>query len=253
MSVNPACRSRQTPALSLWRRASLLACTGMAAAVLSACSSAPQAEWQVNAVTAMDSAQRTYLNAENAAAAAELRKARLQTSRAADADALAQIELRQCAMQVASLDWQPCTAFDALRSAASPTQQHYADYLYAQVAPANIAFLPAAQQGIARAGTAAQAQAALQQIQEPLSKLVAAAVTLRRAGEPNQALLEAAIDAASAQGWRRPLLAWLQLQHQWAQQQQLPALVDASALRISLIEHGGQAAPTGQPPAQKQP
>lgn len=250
MSPKPAYRPHPKSFALRGRSASLLACSAWAAAILSACSSAPQAQWQVNAVTAMDSAQASYLNAENAAAAAELRKARLQTSRAGNADALAQIELRQCAMQVASLDWQPCTAFDALRAAATPEQQHYADYLYGKVAPADIALLPAAQQGIARAGTAAQAQAALQQIQAPLSKLVAAAVTLRRAGAPNPALLEAAIDTASAQGWRRPLLAWLQLQHDWAQQQQLPALVQASALRIGLIEQGGQPVPTTDPAPQ---
>lgn len=208
--------------------------------LLSACGSAPkQADWQINTVSAMEQAQTAYLNAEQSAAATELQKARGQTARAADPQALAQIELRQCALQVASLDWQPCRAYEALRAYSTLAQQAYADYLYAHVEPAQIHALPAQQQSIAQASTQQQAQAALEQIQAPLSKLVAAAVTLRRAGAPNQALLETAVNVSSEQGWRRPLLAWLKLQENWAQQQNLEGLQKTSAMRIQLLESHG--------------
>jgi hypothetical protein len=52
---------------------------------------------------------------------------------------------------------------------------------------------------------------------DPLSQLVAAGVLLQT-GKANPAVIAQAIDTASAQGWRRPLLAWLGVQAQRAEQ-----------------------------------
>jgi hypothetical protein len=50
--------------------------------------------------------------------------------------------------------------------------------------------------------------AALAAVEDPLSRLVAAGV-LMRSSRADPAVIATAIDTASAQGWRRPLLAWL--------------------------------------------
>ena len=73
----------------------------------------------------------------------------------------------------------------------------------------------------------------------PLSRLVAAAVLLRR-GDATPASLQTAVDTASAQGWRRPLLAWLGVQALRAEQ--AGAADEAARLRrrIALVEAGGQ-------------
>jgi hypothetical protein len=52
-------------------------------------------------------------------------------------------------------------------------------------------------------------------IDDPLARLVATAVQLQR-GKLSDAEMSAAVDAASAQGWRRPLLAWLGVAQQRA-------------------------------------
>jgi hypothetical protein len=52
---------------------------------------------------------------------------------------------------------------------------------------------------------------ALQDMSDPLARLVGSAVLLQ-AGRANPAVTSLAIDTASTQGWRRPLLAWLQVQ-----------------------------------------
>jgi hypothetical protein len=54
-------------------------------------------------------------------------------------------------------------------------------------------------------------------VDEPLSRLVAAGVLLRR-GQASPAVLALAAETASAQGWRRPLLAWLGAQALRAEQ-----------------------------------
>ena len=51
----------------------------------------------------------------------------------------------------------------------------------------------------------------LKAIADPLSQLVAAGVLLQT-GRASPAVIAQVIDTASAQGWRRPLLAWLGLQ-----------------------------------------
>jgi hypothetical protein len=52
---------------------------------------------------------------------------------------------------------------------------------------------------------------ALQGGEDPLSTLVAAGVLLQT-GKANPAVVEQAVATASAQAWRRPLLAWLGVQ-----------------------------------------
>ena len=57
----------------------------------------------------------------------------------------------------------------------------------------------------------------VQGIEDPQSRLIAAALLLRaRLADP--ATLTLAADTASAQGWRRPLLAWLEAQAYRAEQ-----------------------------------
>ena len=52
---------------------------------------------------------------------------------------------------------------------------------------------------------------------DPLSQLVAAGALLQT-GRASPAVIVQAIDSASGQGWRRPLLAWLGVQAQRAEQ-----------------------------------
>ena len=54
-------------------------------------------------------------------------------------------------------------------------------------------------------------------IADPLARLVAAGAPLQ-AGRLTPADIAAATETASAQGWRRPLLAWLGVQAQRAQE-----------------------------------
>ena len=171
---------------------------------LVACSSTPPApDWQLEAKGSMDRAVAAYLEGNSRVETAELARARAQLSRTGRADLLGTAELLQCATRVASLVFEPCAAFEALRQDATPAQVAYANYLRGQAQPQDIALLPAPQRALAQsAGTGAA---------DPLSRLVAAGVLLQT-GEASPAVIAQAIDTASAQGWRRPLLAWLGVQ-----------------------------------------
>jgi hypothetical protein len=177
----------------------------LAAGLLAACSSGPGApDWQLEAKGSMDRSVAAYMEGNSRVEMAELERARGQLTRSGRADLLATAELLHCATRVASLVLdEPCGGFEKLRPDATEAQRAYADYLKGQVRPQAIALLPEAQRGAA-AGNAG----ALAGITDPLSKLVAAGVLLQT-GKADPAVISQAIEAASAQGWRRPLLAWL--------------------------------------------
>ena len=56
-----------------------------------------------------------------------------------------------------------------------------------------------------------KAPAAILSIADPLARLVAAGAALQ-SGRASPAVVQTAVDAASSQGWRRPLAAWLGVQ-----------------------------------------
>lgn len=192
---------------------------GLCVALVGCSSSPPVPDWQLNAHDAAQKGVQAYLSGNDAAGQRAFDNARRETARTGQPALLARIELLRCAAQVASLVAEPCTRFEMLREDAEVSEQAYARYLAGQPQPGDVALLPAAQQSVAQAlvtGNAGAAAAALVQVQDALSRLVAAGVLLR-AGQASPPVIAAAIDTASHQGWRRALMAWLVLQEARAQ------------------------------------
>lgn len=181
------------------------------AMLLSACASGPKpADWQLESKGAMERAIAAYLQGNSRVEAAELARARLELSATGRVDLLARAELLSCASRVASLVFEPCAGFEKLRQDAPPAERAYADYLAGKLQPQDINLLPKSQQLSAQAAIS-RVQPAIESIADPLAKLVASGTALQ-AGNASPALVQAAVDAASSQGWRRPLLAWLGVQ-----------------------------------------
>lgn len=169
--------------------------------VLTACSSTPPPpDWQSNSKIAIERSVAAYLTGDARIEALEFERARSEVSRTGRFDLVARIELLRCAGRVASLAFEPCTGFEALRDQAEPAERAYADYLAGRATPQDVALLPAAQRG-----------EALKDIADPLARLVAIGVRFET-GRADPAAIQMAVDTASAQGWRRPLLAWLGVQ-----------------------------------------
>lgn len=185
-------------------------------AVLAGCAGKPPApDWQLNAYSASDRAVQAYLDGRQRVESAEFARARSEIARTGDAAQLARLELLRCAAQVASLDLAPCTRFDALAQDATPAERAYARYLAGRADPADVALLPQAQQAAARAGPE-QTAAVIAGQSDPLAQLVAAGARFAR-GQASPQLVQLAVDTASRQGWRRPLLAWLGVQEKLAE------------------------------------
>ena len=203
--------------------------TGLLCAMLAACSSGPkQPDWQLEAKGSTDRAVAAYLEGNTRVEAVEFTRARSEISSTGNMALMAKVELLRCATRVASLVFESCTGFEKLRQDAAPAERAYADYLMGTLQPQDAALLPSSQR-------APDADA------EPLSKLVAAGARFR-AGNASPALIQQAVDTASAQGWRRPLLAWLGVQAALAEKD--GALEEAARLRrrIALVQNDTKAA-----------
>lgn len=206
----------------------------MLASLLAACASGPPPPaWQADAKSAIDRSTAAYLEGETKASDADMARARRTLASTGRADLLARAELMHCAARVASLVFEPCERFEVLRADATASERAYADHLAARpLARDDIARLPAAQQA-AVGGEASLAS--VQSIDDPLSRLIAVAVLLQ-AGEASPPMIDAAVETASAQGWRRPLLAWLKVQAMRAEKAGDAAEAQRLQRRIALVE-----------------
>jgi hypothetical protein len=178
--------------------------------MLAACAGRPVPDWQLTSKGAIDRSVAAYLSGDGALAAHELELARREVARTGRTDLLARIELISCAARVASLQYEACEGFERLRPQAAAPERAYADFLAARLRAQDVELLPEPQRSVAEVSSA-DATARLQRIEDPFSRLVAAAV-LFESGRADPAAISTAVDTASAQGWRRPLLAWLNVQ-----------------------------------------
>ena len=183
-----------------------------AAALLAACAGGPPpADWQLGARGALAQYQRYYFAGDAQVAENEFVLAKAEIARTGRLDLLARAELFRCAVRTASLEFDECSGFEALRADAGAEEIAYAEFL---------------------AGRSTRAAS-----EEPASRLVAAAVRLKT-GTIRPEEISGAIDVASSQGWRRPLLAWLSLQAKRAEEGGDQAAVVRIRRRIEFITTG---------------
>jgi hypothetical protein len=199
-------------------------------ALLAACTSKPPVpDWQGQAHSALQSAVAAYLAGDTRVAETDMARARREIARTGQPALLARAELVWCAAHVASLDLAGCPAYAALAVDAAPTERAYAAYLYGKVSAQDVALLPAQHQGVASGRTEAAT------LQDPLARLIATSVRLQRqAWTP--ADVTTAVQTASDQGWRRPLLAWLHVELRAAQAAQDADQIQRLQRRIQLVQ-----------------
>jgi hypothetical protein len=184
--------------------------------------------WRGNAAGALDSFTAEYLAGNSALAASDFARARGEMASTGRADLVAHAELVRCAVKTASLELGECAGFTPLALDATPAERAYAAYLAGQWQGLDIALLPPQHQLVARGG-------ALTAVADPLARLVAAGALLQ-VGRIAPADIDTAIDTASGQGWRRPLLVWLGVAAQRAKATGNAAELARLARRIALAE-----------------
>lgn len=202
------------------------------AVVLTACASGPAPpDWRLNAREALAAYQSAELRGQARIAAQEFARARSELASTGNAEWVARAELTRCALRVASLEFDDCPGFQPLAQDAGSAARAYADYLGGRWDRIDASLLPVQHRAVLARG---DSQGTLAAIDDPLSRLVSAGV-LFRAGRIAPADIAMAIETASANGWRRPLLAWLGVQEQRAQAGGDPEAAAAIRRRIDLV------------------
>ena len=222
------------------------------ASQLAGCANKPvPPEWQANAHGALKDFSAAYLTGNSRVAGLEFARAKSEIASTGRADLIARAELVRCAVRVASLEFDNCAGLQGLGEDADSPERAYAAFLTGrwQVMQGKqgmegtlISLLPAHHRAVVSAKDEAGRNAALTGIKDPLAQLVAAGV-LFQAGQLAPSSITAAVNTASAQGWRRPLLAWLGVQ---AQRADAAGDMDAKARiqrRIDLVSSN----PAGNP------
>jgi len=187
----------------------------LAGVFLSACASSPvPPDWQLNARSALTGFQSHYLRGDTRAAALEFDRATAELRSTGRGDLLARAELVRCAVRAASLEFDACPGFEKLRADAGAEELAYAEYLAGR-----------GQHGAA---------------EDALSRLVFLGVQFN-SGKATPETISSAIDLASAQGWRRPLLAWLGVQEKRSEAAGDREALERIRRRIALVLGSGSA------------
>jgi hypothetical protein len=219
-----------------------------AVSLISGCASTPPApEWQSQAFAALDRYTSAYLNGNSRVADLEFARAKAEIARTGRPDLMARIELLRCATQVASLELTPCAGYLALAGDAPLAEQVYASFISGQWTGLEATRLPQQYQALVRhtqapakrndgsdVTTSPPSHGELHQMQDPLARLVAAGALMQRV--PLAVTdIDLAVETASSQGWRRPLLAWLGVQLKHHQAVGNAAAAAGSQRRIDLV------------------
>ena len=234
-------RPRPTSLAQRWHGAGL--CLAL---LLGACASGPPApEWRAQAHSELQGFSQAYLRGNSRVAAQAFSRARSETASTGQAEQVARAELTRCAVQVASLVLDDCPGYLALAPDSSPGSRAYAQYLSGRWDGLDAAQLPEQHRALvlqaSRSKPAPEAgHSVLSSMTDPLARLVAAGALLR-SGHLTPADINIATETAAAQGWRRPLLAWLGVQRQRASAAAdgAPAEVARIQRRIDLVLQAG--------------
>ncbi|MEO8203505.1 MAG: hypothetical protein ABI630_06555 [Betaproteobacteria bacterium] len=191
--------------------------------------SSPPPDWQANAHLALANFERAYLVGNSSVADREFTRTRTEVSSTGRVDLVARVELARCAVQVASLVFDDCAGYAPLAADAAPEERAYAQYIAGLWQAMDAKRLPPQHRAVVASGTLPA---------DPLSRLVAAGA-LFRTGRLPPAGVRSAIDAASDNGWRRPLLAWLGVEARLASDAGDTANAARIQRRIELVTRGG--------------
>ena len=206
-----------------------------AALLLGGCASGPMPpEWQSRSHASLESFRQHYLEGNTRLAERSFADAKAALASTGRPELVVRAELVRCALGIAALDADACRGFEDAKSDASAEDRAYGDFVGGRLREQDASMLPEQYRAVALARDAAARNKAMQQIADPVSRLVAAGALFRLAQLSPQGL-STAVDTASAQGYRRPLLAYLNVQARLAESGGNAAALQSIRKRIDLV------------------
>ena len=206
-------------------------------AVLSACGSGgpPVPDWKSDSADLIERYKKNALLGENRLAERYFKQAIAATGGAGRVRETARLWLVHCATRRANLIEDDCHEYAALaRLDTSEEDRAYYQFITLDWSVLDAAKLP--QQYVALVKTEpTRLNAQIAEIEDPLSRLLAASLTTLRK-QADTATLSLATETASSQGWRQPLLVYLKLLQKRALEHGSVIEQQTYTTRIRLIE-----------------
>ncbi len=206
-------------------------------ALLAACGSGgpPPPDWKTDSSDLIVRYQKYALLGDNTLAERYFQQAVSATGGAGRVAETARLWLVRCATRRAMLIDDPCAEYaDLARVAPDASDQAYYRFVTLQWEALDVSRLPRQHQDLLRASPGRRAEV-LDRIDDPLPRLLDASLLVMHR-EADAATLALAVETASSQGWRQPLLTFLKLQQKQAAAQGNAAEQARLDRRIHLVE-----------------
>ncbi len=188
----------------------------------------------MNAHGALERYVNAYMSGNARVEASEFERARSELESTGQPGLVARAELTRCALRVASLVFEPCEGFERLRADSPAAERAYADYLAGTIAAADVALLPPQH----RAAAAEQGGALPPRRSRIRCRALSPPVSCFAGARPRRSCWCWRRKPPPQQGWRRPLLAWLGVAAQRAEQ--AGAVEEAQRLRRRMALAAGE-------------
>jgi hypothetical protein len=209
------------------------------AILLCACGSTPVPAWKDNAHRHLEDYKVNFLAGKEDASEPHFVKAVREISAGNDLGLLAVAYLTKYALHTASLEsFDPVEFTELSRLEANPPDTAYCLFLEGKFAAVDARELPSSYTGVLKAASRMDLTMAAREIaaiDDPLSRLIACGVCVRHL-PASEAILQTGMAAASANGWRRPLWAYLAKLHDFYLARGDKAKAAAVEKRLELIK-----------------
>lgn len=205
-------------------------------------------DWKSDSVDFIERYTKHALLGENTLAERYFQQALRATGGAGRVSETGRLWLVHCATRRASLLDDDCSEYADLAGVETSAEDRaYYQFVTLDWSGLDAGKLPPQYAALVKSDPA-RINAQIAAIEDPLSRLLAASlVTLR--GQADHATLVLAMETASAQGWRQPLLTYLKLLEKSAIDRGATSEQQTYAVRIRLIEDALRA-PATKPPAE---
>lgn len=205
--------------------------------LLAACGTGgpPPPDWKTDSADLIDRYKKHALLGENTLAERYFQQAVAATGGAGRVADTARLWLVRCATRRAMLIDDACTEYAELaRIEPNAADAAYYRYVTLRWNELDASLLPSQHRDFVRA-PAERRNDTLDRIGDPLARLLDASLLVMRR-EADRRTLELAVETASAQGWRQPLLTYLKLLQTLAVERGDAAEQERLAKRIELVE-----------------
>ena len=176
------------------------------------CASKPIPDWLNTSYNQLESYKKSYLSGKEKIAAVQFKGAISEIKKSGDLEILSRAYLIRMALQATALentDDGEYLKIDALQPSL-PNRSFYA-FLKGEINQVDDSLLPQQYRGFCKAlrqSAGAESLQEIEKMEDPLSQLIALGIIVRLR-QDNEDVLKKAIAAASAQGWKKPLLVYL--------------------------------------------